>query len=308
MKYYLITGGTGLIGSAICKQLIQQGHDITVLSRTPQKAVSVLGNTVTCVQTLNDIDDSQQIDVIINLAGAPIADQRWSKSRKQILEQSRVDLTANLVEWLANRNHKPECLISGSAVGWYGDGGDSVLTESSEFHDEYTHQLCEAWEQQALRAEQYGIRVCIVRTGLVLANNGGFLKKMLLPFKLGLGANLGDGQQYMPWIHINDIVNLFIFLANTQAANGIFNGCAPQPVKNKAFTESLARHLHRPALFSIPSWVLELGLGEMSRLLLTGQNAIPERAHNTGFKFEFSDLDAALADIFNRSEQIVAKH
>ena len=213
MKHYLITGGTGLIGSALCKHLIAQYNQVTVLSRTPEKVTLKCSPSVRGIQSLAEISDDTHIDAVINLAGEPIADRRWTKKRKAVLEMSRINLTHNLVDWLINRQKKPECLISGSAIGWYGDSGNLIMDEQSGYHDEYTHQLCDAWEKEALRAEQTGIRVCIVRTGLVLAGKGGFLQKMLLPFKLGLGGRLGDGQQFMSWIHLSDMVNILEFLS-----------------------------------------------------------------------------------------------
>lgn len=303
MKHYLITGGTGLIGAALCRKLLSESHTVTVLSRQPENVPSICGSKATGVKSLDEIASDTKIDAVINLAGAPIVEKHWTKARKLVIEQSRIDLTAELIDWLSAREDKPDCLISGSAVGWYGDGGSSVITEQSSYHDEYTYQLCEAWEQTALRAKPLGMRVCIVRTGLVLAAEGGFLSKMLVSFKMGLGAQLGNGEQFMPWIHINDIVNLFEFLVEKQHAEGVFNGCAPTPVNNKTFTKILAKQLHRPAFLTIPAWFLKMLLGEMSRLLLTGQQAIPEKAQALGFTFQYSDLKSAVADVVSINRQ-----
>jgi len=297
MKNILITGGTGLIGSALCDLLVSQNHHVTVLSRHPKMVKDRCGQQVKGIQSLADIDAEIKIDWVVNLAGEPIADKPWTKKRKAALEKSRIDLTIHLVDWIAQRKHAPECLISGSAVGWYGDGGNTVLTEQSDFVDEYTHQLCEGWEQQALRASRFGVRVCTVRTGLVLAANGGFLHKMLLPFKLGLGGRLGSGQQYMPWVHIKDMVNLLAFLANNNQAEGPFNANSPNPVSNKLFTKTLADVLHRYAFIPVPAWLLKALLGEMSGLLLTGQRTIPEKAQAMGFHFFYTDLKLALTDV-----------
>lgn len=296
MKHILITGGTGLIGSALCQQLFAKGYRITVLSRTPDIVSDRCGSEAVGIKSLSQIDDSDVIDAVINLAGEPIADQRWSTKRKKVLESSRVELTKSLVEWITTRQKKPTCLISGSAVGWYGDGGAEILTEESKPHDEYTHQLCNNWEQQALVAEQAGLRVCLIRTGLVLAAKGGFLQKMLLPFKLGLGGRLGDGNQFMPWIHLTDMTNMITFLLEDNLANGVFNACSPEPVSNKTFTKLLAKQLHRWAFIAIPAWLLKSLLGEMSGLLLTGQHAIPKKAQAIGFRFVYNHLESALAD------------
>ncbi len=301
MKHYLITGGTGLIGSALCRRLAADNNQITVLSRNPKSVEQKCGPGITAIQSLNDINDDTKIDVVINLAGEPIADKLWTKKRKSLLEQSRINTTKNLVNWITQRKLKPECLISGSAVGWYGDGGDSLINEQSPFHQEYTHTLCEAWEQQAIRAGQNGIRVCIVRTGLVLAPQGGFLQKLLLPFKLGLGGRLGNGRHYMPWIHIDDMVSLLTFLVENEQLKGIFNACSPAPVTNAEFTKTLAALLNRPAFFHLPASLLKVMLGEMSRLLLTGQRAVPTKLEANGFKFNYTDLESALSNILKTS-------
>lgn len=299
MKHILITGGTGLIGTALCKQLVAKHHRVTVLSRTPEIVPVKCGQHIKGIKTLSEISDNEVVDAVINLAGEPIADKRWTTNRKTILLSSRVEVTKSLVDWISQRKNKPNCLISGSAVGWYGDGGSEILTEQSQYHDEYTHQLCEQWEKQALVAELAGLRVCIVRTGLVLAAKGGFLQKMLAPFKFGLGGRLGDGRQFMPWIHLTDMINLLIFLLEDSTAHGVFNACSPQPVTNQQFTSILAKQLHRWAIIPVPAYLLKTLLGEMSRLLLTGQHALPKKAQAMGFRFVYTKLPSALADILS---------
>jgi len=299
---YLITGGTGLIGSVMCRQLQTAGHTVMVLSRNRDKVHKNCGPSAVAITSLDEIHHSEQIDSVINLAGAPVADARWSNQRKKQLEQSRITLTTELINWLALRDKKPASLISGSAVGWYGNQGATTLTEHSSYHDEYAHQLCEQWEQAALKAADYGVRVGIVRTGLVIANDGGFLQRLLLPFKLGLGGRIADGQQYMPWIHLTDIAKLFIFLSQEPEATGVFNGTAPSPVTNAAFTQTLAQTLHRPAVLSVPACVLKIALGEMAELLLGGQRAVPEKAQAIGFKFHYTELKTALHSILNKPE------
>ena len=302
MRHVLITGGTGLIGSVVCKKLLDNGYKVTVLSRHPGSVHQKCGQQVVGIKSFSEINEDVVIDAVINLAGEAIADKRWSKTRKAELEASRIDLTHDLVTWIAKRQNKPECIISGSAVGWYGDCGSEVITEQSTCHDEYTHQLCDAWEKSALKAKQAGIRVCIVRTGLVLAPKGGFLQKMLLPFKLGVGGKLGSGEQYMPWIHLTDMANLLIFILEDHRANGVFNACSPQPVTNKVFTASLAKQLHRFAFVPVPAILLKCLLGEMSRLLLTGQNARPEKAQALGFQFAYTDVTLALNDVLSTNK------
>jgi hypothetical protein len=294
---YLLTGGTGLIGAEICQKLQAAGHTVIILSRQRDKVHRRCGLSAIAITDLNEIGSHEHVDVVINLAGAPIADARWSQKRKRILEQSRIDTTEHLVEWMTQRQKKPAALISGSAVGWYGDQGHTPLNENSDFHDEYGHQLCQRWELAALKAADAGIRVCIVRTGLVLARQGGMLQRLLLPFKMGLGGPISDGKQYMPWIHLEDIANLFIFLSKKITLQGIFNGTAPIPVTNAEFTQTLASTLKRPAFIRVPACVLKVGLGELSQLLLGGQRALPENARAAGFEFHYTELQPALNDI-----------
>ncbi|PAU85664.1 TIGR01777 family protein [Pseudomonas sp. WN033] len=298
--HIMITGGTGLIGRALCQRLLADGHQVSVWSRRADQVGTLCGAQVHGVASLAQLD-GEHLDAVVNLAGAPIADRPWTAKRKAELWASRVTLTEQLVAWLGERTQKPEVLLSGSAVGWYGDGGDQPLTEDSPAHPEYTHMLCDAWESAARRATAYGVRVCLLRTGLVLAADGGFLKRLLLPFKLGLGGALGSGRQYIPWVHRDDLVELIMFLLINPECRGVFNGSAPHPVTNREFARSLGRALKRPAFMPLPAPVLKLGLGEMSRLLLTGQNALPKRAQEQGFDFRYQYLDEALTDILHSS-------
>ena len=300
MATYLLTGGTGLIGSAITRKLLGNGHQLIILSRDPGKVHRIFGEQVTAIDDLQQIPAAQQIDTVINLAGAPIASKRWSDKQKQILRNSRIVLTEQLVSWFHQRSQKPSALISGSAVGWYGDQQAELITEHSDYRDDFAHRLCEDWEQAALQAKPLGMRVAIVRTGLVIAKDGGFLAKMLLPFKLGLGGPIADGRQYMPWIHIDDIRDLFIFLAEHESASGVFNGTAPTPVSNQLFTQVLAAALNRPAFFRVPACVLKATLGEMASLLLGGQRAIPEKALTAGFHFQYTELRPALDAVLSQ--------
>ena len=306
MAYYLVTGGTGLIGQALITELLSNDNQVTVLTRDKNKVRDLWkdhlkNNTVTPVSKLEEISSDSRVDYVVNLAGEPIADKRWSSAQKQRIWQSRVDLTQSLVDWMKQLQTLPKVLVSGSAVGWYGDGGDEILSERSEASDEFTHQLCDAWEKVAHDIAKSGVRVCTIRTGLVIAAHGGFLAKMKLPFQFGLGARLGNGKQYMPWIHIDDMVRAILFLlAGEKERNplsGSFNLTSPNPVTNSEFTRLLAAQLNRPSFLVAPAPVLKLMLGEMSRLLLTGQRAIPERLTEAGFEFRFSLLDKALEDV-----------
>ncbi len=293
----LLTGGTGLIGRALCRRWQVDGHRLWVWSRSPQRVAQLCGAEVKGVGSLQQLD-AVALDAVVNLAGAPIADRPWTKARKSLLWDSRVRLTEELVEWLGRREQKPALLISGSAVGWYGDGGEHRLTEADQpVTADFASQLCNAWEERASEAAVLGIRVVLIRTGLVLARDGGFLQRLLPPFRLGLGGRLGNGRQWMPWIHIEDQIGLIDFLLRQPAASGPYNACAPTPVRNLEFTRSLSRCLHRPALLPVPAALLKPLLGELAGLLLGGQHAQPQRLQEEGYSFRFTDLDSALADL-----------
>jgi uncharacterized protein (TIGR01777 family) len=292
----LITGGTGFIGSALAKNLVEQGHAVTVLSRSPDKVAKTCCANVNALGSLEQIKSEDSFQVIVNLAGAPIVDARWSDARKQLIRDSRVGLTEQLIACMGRLTVKPELLISGSAIGYYGDQGDTVLTEQSRPYDDFSGQLCADWEAAAKQAEQFGIRVCLIRTGLVIAEGGGFLQRMLLPFRLGLGGRLGDGRQWMSWIHRQDWIAIAQAMISDSTMQGAYNATAPNPTTNAEFTQILAKCLNRPALLPVPAWLLKILLGEMSALLLGSQRVLPERLLALGFKFQFEDLAAALND------------
>lgn len=299
--HILLTGGTGLIGQHLSQLWRGQGHRLTVWSRTPAQVPKRCGSDVRGVARLEDIAADDAVDAVINLAGAPIADRPWTAGRRSLLWASRITLTEQLLAWLEGREQRPEVLISGSAVGWYGDAGERELTEASApVKEDFASQLCIAWEETALRAQGLGIRVVLVRTGLVLASDGGFLSRLRLPFKLGLGGPLGDGRQWMPWVHIDDQVALIDFLLQHKEASGPYNACAPEPVRNREFARQLGRALHRPALLPMPALLLKAGLGELSTLLLGGQRARPVRLLAAGFTFRFNDLQSALGNLSSR--------
>ncbi|WP_248733128.1 TIGR01777 family oxidoreductase [Pseudomonas sp. MWU13-2517] len=297
--HILLTGGTGLIGRQLCRYWLAQGHRLTVWSRDPEQVAKLCGEHVLGVGRLQEVIGA--VDAVINLAGAPIADRPWTKKRKTLLWSSRISLTETLLAWMEGLEQKPAVLISGSAVGWYGDGGERELNEASgPVQDDFPSQLCIAWEETALRAEALGVRVVLVRTGLVLAAEGGFLSRLLLPFKLALGGPIGDGRQWMPWVHIKDQIALIDFLLHKPDASGPYNACAPHPVRNREFAKTLGRVLHRPAFMPLPALALKIGLGELSGLLLGGQKAVPERLLAAGFTFQFTELHAALEDLSGR--------
>lgn len=293
----LLTGGTGLIGRELCRRWVAEGNSLWVWSRSPERVAERCGETVTGIGQLEELGQ-MPLDAIINLAGAPIADRPWTRSRRLLLWSSRVNLTEQLIEWLSGREQQPQVLISGSAVGWYGDGGERELHEQdAPVTNDFAAQLCNAWEESALRAQRLGIRVVLVRTGLVLARQGGFLQRLVPLFRLGLGGRQGNGRQWMPWVHIDDEVALIGFLLRQPAAQGPYNACSPQPVRNADFAKALGRSLGKPTVIPVPALALKAGLGELSGLILGGQKAVPSRLEAEGFRFRFVGLDAALADL-----------
>ena len=298
----LLTGGTGLIGRALCRQWRAQGHDLVVWSRSPERVARLCAGAHG-VATLRELDGAPPFDAVINLAGAPIADRPWTVQRRKVLWRSRVDLTRELVDWLSRCEQRPRVLISGSATGWYGDRGQAPLDEDSHpgEHD-FGSQLCVAWEDEARRAEGLGMRVVFLRTAPVLARDGGMLPRLRLPFSMGLGGRLGSGQQWMPWIHLDDVVGLIDFLLHRTDCRGAFNACAPHLVRNADFAGTLATTLRRPMLLSVPAWTLRMALGEMSVLLLGSQHLQPKKAMEAGYRFRFPHLEAALGCLLGREK------
>ena len=291
----LLTGGTGLIGRALCQHWQRQGHDLFVWSRDTAQVPRLCSGAQGIAQ-LQALDGSAPLDAVVNLAGAPIADRPWTAARRDLLWRSRVDLTRTLVDWMGRQAAPPRVLLSGSAVGWYGDRGEQWLAEdSAPGNADFGSRLCVAWEQEAERARQWGVRVALLRTAPVLAPQGGMLARLLPPFRLGLGGRLGSGQQWMPWIHLDDLVGLFDHLLRSDDAQGAFNACAPEAVRNSDFTRALGQALHRPTLLPAPAWALRLALGEMSVLLLGGQHLQPQRTQASGFRWRYPRLESALA-------------
>jgi len=285
----LITGGTGLIGTALVKHW-QAQHQLTILSRTARTDTE----QVRYRQQLSDID-LNQIDAIVNLAGEPIADKRWSAAQKTRICDSRWQLTEQLVQALNSVSHPPKILISGSAIGFYGRQGEQEIDEDYQaFFPEFSHDICARWENLAMQASSPQTRVCLLRTGVVLAAKGGALKKMLPPFKLGLGGKIGSGEQYMSWIHLDDMVALIDFILHNDNLSGPVNAVAPKPVTNAVFSAELAKRLQRPTLLPMPAPVLKLLFGEMSDILLYGQRVVPKRLLEAGFQFRYPQLSQAL--------------
>lgn len=290
----LITGGTGLIGTALYTKLRHQ-HQLTVLTRDPNHAYQRLGHDIRAIQSLAQLNHLDEFDAVINLAGEPIAGKRWTKQQISRIEQSRFQITEQLVQLFQASNQPPTVLISGSAIGYYGRQGRHPVTESNyHAYNEFTHRLCAQWEALALQAESAQTRVCLLRTGVVLSPRGGALAQMALPFKLGIGGPISDGQQMMSWVHLDDVVEIILFLLHHETLNGPFNATAPQPVSNNEFSRTLAATLNRPCVLRVPSFVMRILLGDMAEMLLTGQAVLPERLQKSGYQFRHSNLEDAL--------------
>ncbi len=289
----LVTGGTGFIGRALCPRLADGGHEAVVLSRSADAVVPGAARIVADLGAL----DAAGFDAIVNLAGAPIGDARWTESRKKLLVDSRVKTTRDLIDWIGRSDAPPGVLLSASAVGYYGEQGDRVVTEETSPTPGFTHDLCAAWEAEARKAEAHGARVCLVRTGVVLDRDGGALAKMLPAFKMGAGGRLGSGQHWFPWIHRDDMVSIYLWLLEHASSRGAYNASAPNPVMNAEFTRALGEVLHRPTIFPMPGKVLELMFGEMSELLLVSDRMVPKRLVEEGFQFRYPQLGQALKAI-----------
>jgi uncharacterized protein (TIGR01777 family) len=297
----LVTGGTGFIGQLLVKALIADGQQVTVLTRDPKKAAWLFDGKARCVASLNDLPLTQRIDVIINLAGARILGWRWSEKRKQVLLQSRVGTTNKLVDWIAKAQHKPRLLLNGSAIGYYGvqpRGDSTLLTEASPPQPIFMSRLCQEWEAAAKAAAQYGVKVICMRFGLVMGQQGA-LPMMLLPIKLGLGGRLGHGQQWLSWIHVQDLLRAMAFLWNKDGNREpeAYNFTTPEVVTQEQFSKTAAKVLHRPAFMPTPAFPMKVMLGEQSGLLLEGQRVAPEKLQKEGFQFKYPTVQSALENI-----------
>lgn len=292
----LLTGATGLIGKVVGHKLVERGHEVFVVTRSAEKARQALDFPCTPIVAdlvSDQIKDSQiyEIEGVINLLGENIGEGRWNSEKKEKIYNSRILGTRHLVSSLGG---KTRVLVSGSAMGFYGNRSDDVLHESEPGGADFLARVCRDWEHEAYKAS---CRTVCMRTSMVLAKEGGAMKKLLPLFKMNLGSRLGSGNQWMSWIHLEDIANLFIYALENEQVEGAINACAPHPIQNKLFTELLAKAVHRGTVLPVPEFALNLALGEMAEMVLFSQRGSADKVQRLGFKFKYSNLNEAFADI-----------
>jgi hypothetical protein len=306
----LVTGGTGFIGRRLIAALVAAGHEVTVLTRDRRSAAD-LPAPIRIVTSLDQIAQETRINAIVNLAGEPISSGLWTLAKRLRINRSRLAMTRDVVALAARLDRKPDVLVSGSAIGWYGLHDDAPLDERSDGNDCFSRRLCVAWEGAASKANEHGIRTVLLRTGLVLDGEGGMLARMLTPFEFGLGGRFGSGRHYMSWIHRDDLVRLTVHAMGRPEIAGPLNATAPAPVTNAGFTAALGRAVHRPAILPVPAWPLRRALGAFAdELLLGGQRVVPQAALASGFTFVYPTIDVALGAIAGnqRSAREAARH
>lgn len=293
----LITGGTGFLGSYLVKSLSNEGHTLFILTRNPRKFNSSVENV-----SYHDYEQVSRlvdgVDAVINLAGHNLFDEKWSDHVKSEILKSRVNTTRSLVLAMKVAENKPKVFISASAVGYYGNRGDEVLTEASTPGSDFLASVCVQWEEEALKASKYGVRVIIPRLGILLEKDGGALEKMITPFKMFVGGPLGSGDQYFPWIHMEDTVNAFNFALSHSELEGPINVTAPEPVTMSDFSKALGITLSRPSFFKVPEFALKALLGEASGALVASQRVVPNRLLEAGFEFKYPKVLPALKSVF----------
>jgi len=301
VKKIVVTGATGLIGKALCKTLSERGDEITLFSTHPANAKRMLPFAKEIVEWKNLKKDYavhlNGKDAVINLAGANIAGKRWTKSYKAEIYSSRVNATRNLIASIQKCEVKPEVFISASAVGIYGNTGEKEVTEKSNVGNDFLSHVCSDWEAASVELDSFGVRRSIMRTGVVLSKDDGALKKMLPIFHMGLGGPLGNGRQWFSWIHLADLISLYLYLLNNPTLGGVFNGTSPNPIRMKDFANTVGKVMHRPSLFPVPKFMLKLVMGESSEAVMASQKVLPANALKSGFTFTFSGLEEALRNI-----------
>ena len=296
-----ITGATGLIGRELCRKLHEEGDEVTVFTRGIKKGKELFPYLTDFVEWdynkpelwKNELNGK---DTVVHLAGANIFGERWTNSYKRTIMDSRKSATKILVDSIGELKNKPKTFISSSAVGYYGDKGDDIITEESPSGTDFLSMVCRSWEFEAKQVEKFGVRRVSIRTGIVLSSKEGALKKMLLPFRLFAGGSIGKGDQWFPWIHIEDIINVYLFVLNNEIS-GVLNGTSPNPVTMKEFAKTLGKVLHRPSFFTVPEFVLKLAVGEGAQSILSSLRVIPQKLIENSFQFKYEYLEPALISL-----------
>jgi uncharacterized protein (TIGR01777 family) len=301
----LITGGTGFIGKPLCTKLVSLGHRVTVITRRKPDTQNA-GSEGVDYFTANlfekpelPVELLEKTDAVINLAGESIGGRRWTKTQKMKIIESRTRTTKALVDAIAKAQTKPKLFISTSAVGYYGARGDKELDETAPAGNDFLARTCVQWETEARKAQALGLRVVILRSGVVLGRDAPALKKMLLPFKLFAGGPLGSGKQWLSWVHLEDAIDLILFSLENEQVSGPVNVTSPKPVNNKSFAKILGKILKRPSFMPAPAFALKAALGEQALIVLAGQRVLPKKAQELGFRFKHADLEDALRDILS---------
>jgi len=298
MKKICITGGTGFVGSELTRFLNDKGHRVVIFSRNPERHEKK-ENELLAFRSYQHLDyEINGSDIVFNLAGENLFDQRWSDKVKSRILKSRVRTTRNVVNAIEKAKEKPEVLVSTSAVGYYGSRGDELLDEKVTAGEDFLARVCVQWEEEALEVESAGVRLVMPRIGIVLDKSGGALEKMITPFKLFFGGPLGNGRQYFPWVHIGDVCESLWFAATNPDMKGPFNVASPNPVTMKVFAKELGKALNRPSLFPVPVFMLRIVVGEAADALVASQRVIPLKLTETGYNFRFTQVDEALKEIF----------
>ncbi|MCL5030346.1 MAG: TIGR01777 family oxidoreductase [Bacteroidetes bacterium] len=300
-KKIIITGATGSIGKILCKELIKRGDEVTIFTRNPAQAKSIIEGAKEYIKWNYETPEEWNNylngkNAVIHLAGVSIAGRRWNSIYKKLIFDSRIISTRNLVKAFEEVEQKPAIFISASAVGYYGNAEDDIVTESSKCGNDFLSQVCKAWELESEKVESFGTRRISIRTGIVLSANGA-LKRMLLPYKLFIGGPIGSGKQWFPWIHIDDLIRIYLYALDNPGISGIINASSPKPVTMKEFASTLGKILHRPSLFSVPLFALRIAIGEAAESVAASQRAIPEKLLESGFKFKFENVEDALKNI-----------
>lgn len=295
---YLITGGTGFIGRELREKLLKTGNNLVILTRNPKKYEDEAATNQRFISWDDDLaSEMANIDVVINLAGENIFGQRWDEQVKERIYKSRIESTRSLVEAMKLADKKPSVFVSASASGIYGDQGDAILTEEYKIADDFLANVCEDWEKESQQAKELGVRVVNPRIGIVFEEGGGALEKMIPPFKFFVGGPIGDGKQYMSWIHRSDLIKALLFPVENEEMEGAYNVCSPNPATMNEVSETLGDVMNRPSIFRVPKFVLDIVLGEAAQPITDSIRMQPKRLQVAGFKFRFENLEEALADI-----------